>query len=69
MGMTPSSPGAGFIGEPVEPIVCARHGRKLMGRPAFAKGCGEARSPLYENLVLMLRDTTKSTAGRQVGDP
>jgi len=34
----------------VEAVVYARHGRELMGCPAFAKGYGEARSPLYENL-------------------
>jgi hypothetical protein len=37
-----------------------------MGCPAFAKGYGGARNPLYENLMVsMLMDTIKSTSRRQ----
>jgi len=31
MGITPGSVGAGFFGDPLDPIVYARHGRELMG--------------------------------------
>jgi hypothetical protein len=39
------------ISHPLDFFVYARHGRELMGCPAFAKGYGKARSPLYEDLL------------------